>query len=131
MKTLQALKQWLCGASVWFTAVSLSMLLVGILFLPSMDYISTLSYFLFFPFGLCMSAAGMLRRVKPIPLALRNLFHYLITLASFILFVYLPSGANLSLPSVFFALLLFSMIYWIILGGLHMLFLHRRSKESK
>ncbi len=128
MKAIQALQKWLCGAAVWFTATSLSMLLVGIIFLPSMDYISSLSYLLFFPFALCMSAAGMLRGSKRLSLALRNLLHYAITLAAAVLFLFLPSGVSLTLPFAFFLLLLFSMIYWIILGVLHML--TRRSKEQ-
>ena len=126
MKTLQLVKKWLCDACVWFTVASLTMLLIGILFLPSMDYIASLSYLLFFPFGLCMSAAGLLREIKQLSSALRNLLHYLITLASLILFIVLPAGFAPTPSFAFFALLLFSMIYWIILGALHMLSLHRR-----
>ena len=131
MIILQALKKWLGGACVWFTAASLVMLLIGILFLPNMDYIATLSYLLFFPFGLCMSCAGMLLRAERIAPTWRILLHFVITLASFILFVFLPSGVTLTLPFIFFFLLLFSIIYWIIIGVLHILRTKKQSGGSK
>ncbi|MBE6589739.1 MAG: hypothetical protein E7643_06120 [Ruminococcaceae bacterium] len=129
MNALQFLKKWLCGACVWFTAVSLTMLLIGIIFLPGMDYIASLSYLLFFPFALCMSAAGMLTEAQKLAKGLRSLLHYLITLVSFVLFLYLPSGVTATLPFLLFFFLLLSMIYWIVFGVLHMLRIRRGSTK--
>ena len=130
MKSLQIIKEWLRGACVWFSATSLTMLLIGILFLPNMDYIASLSYLLFFPFGLCMSGAGQLMKLEKLSRALRRLLHFLIALLSFLLFVFLPANVSLTLPFIFFFLLLFSMIYWIAVGVLHILSTHQAAKGN-
>ncbi len=131
MKPLQILKKWLRDACVWFTVLSLSMLLIGILFLSDMDYISTLSYLLFLPFGLCMSAAGLLLSVQRLSTFLRWLFHYIITILSLVLFLVLPSGTTFSFPMAFFFFLLFSMIYWISVCVIHILRTNKKSGEQK
>ena len=131
MKPLELLKKWFCNTCVWFTCLSLVMLLIGILFLPNMDYISTLSYLLFFPFGLCMSAAGLLMDVKRISIFWRLLIHYTVTMLCLVLLLFLPSGVSLSFAMAFFFFLLFSIIYWVGACVIHILRTNRRNGEQK
>ena len=121
MNSLQSLKNWLLRASVWFTVVSLTVLLFGALFLPDQEQVSVYAFLFFFPFSLCMSAAGMLQKVRSIPTGWRLLLHYVITLASAILFLLLPAGSNASVPFWIFFVLLFTVLWWISRGVVHIL----------
>ena len=121
MKSNNVIKSWLHGACFWFTVISLIMLLFGMMFSKNADYVATLSFLLFFPCGLCLSAAGLLYRNERIGKGLRRLLHYAITLLSFVLFVWLPSGATATFPFILLLLLLLTAIYWLIVLVLHIL----------
>ena len=114
-------KTWLHRGTVWFTVLSISTLLFGLLFLPEQDHVTALSFLLLFPFSLAASAAGLLFRSKSLRAVWRYLLHYLILLASLLVFVLLPSGALSSSSFVIVLLLLFTVAWWISRGVLHIL----------
>jgi len=121
MNSNNTIKTWLRGACFWYTLTSLFMLIFGMMFSTNANNVSTVSFLLFFPCGLCLSAAGMLYRYEKIGKGVRRLLHYLITMISFIVFVWLPSGATATFPFILLLLLLITAIYWLILLALHIL----------
>ena len=121
MNTLSFLKNWLVRTAVWFTVISVATLLFGLMFLPEEDHVTTLSFLLFFPFSLCASAAGMLWRTKKLRTVLKYLAHYAIFLVATALFIFLPSGINLSVPFVIILVILFTVLWWISRGIVHIL----------
>ncbi len=121
MNALQSVKKWLSRATVWFTVLALVTLLFGLLFLPEQDHVNAISFLFLFPFSLCASAAGLLWKQKTLAAVWRFLLHYLILLASLFLFVILPAGVNLSVPFWIFMLLLFTVLWWISRGVVHIL----------
>jgi hypothetical protein len=121
MKSDNILKPLLRGSCVWFTAISLAMLIFGMLFSKNADYVATVSFLLFYPCAICLSAAGMICKNEKIGKGLRRLLHYLITILAFVLFIWLPSGATASFPFVLLLLCLITAVYWLIALVLHIL----------
>ena len=121
MKSDNILKSWLRGSCVWFTFISLAMLIFGMMFSKNANYVATLSFLLFYPCALCLSAAGLLYKNEKLGKGLRRLLHYLITLLAFILFIWLPSGASVTFPFVLLLFCLLTAIYWLIVLALHIL----------
>lgn len=118
MNTLKALKKWLVNGCVYFAIISLVMIFGKLLLDGSENAgrIHTLSFLLFFPFGLSMSAAGLLLSNKRLHSALRSLLHFLITVFSLFLFLWLPSNASAYASTGLIMLALFSVLYWIFFG---------------
>ena len=75
-----------------------------------------MSFLWMFPFGLAMSAAGMLLSNGHLARWVRFLLHHVITLLAIFLFLWLPSNASPTGAEVlvFFALL--CVLYWILFG---------------
>ncbi len=119
MKTRQILKAWLTRACVYFTVVSL--ILVALQLFSNSGkledvHISVLSFFLVFPFGLCLSGAGLLFDVTSLPGWAKRLLHYIITVLSLFVFLYLPANAAVSPTTGLIMLTVFTVFYWIFLG---------------
>ena len=121
MKSDNILKSLLRGSCVWFTAISLAMLIFGMLFSKNADYVATLSFLLFFPCGLSLSAAGLIYKNEKIGKGLRRLLHYLITILAFVLFIWLPSDASVTFPFVLLLFFLLTALYWLVYLVLHIL----------
>lgn len=117
---MKPLKTWLTNGCIWYTFLSLSMLLIGMLFSTNANTVSAVSFLLFFPCGLCMSAAGMLLRSNVLRKGIRHLLHYLITLVAFLLFVWIPSGTTATPAFLLFFWLLLSALYWLLFLALHL-----------
>ena len=118
---MKLLKTLLTRAAVWFTVISLITLIFGLLFLPDEDHVTALSFLMFFPFGVCAAAAGMIFGDSRIPTVWRYLSHYAIFLVSLILFVILPAGVSLSAPFWVVTAILFTVLWWISRGLVHIL----------
>lgn len=115
------LKQWFRGGCLWYTFISLFVLLCGMMFSSNANNVSAVSFLCFFPCGLCLSAAGLLLHSNLLNNVLRLLFHYLITLLSFVLFLWLPSGTEATPSFLFFFWLLFTAVYALLQVALHIL----------
>lgn len=115
MKASVILKKLFTGACVYYTVVSLAVLIASALLGGDLNgTFTSLNYLLFFPFGLALSGAGILYRNSGLPYWGRLLLHFLITLAAFFCFLWLPSGANSNASTVLTMLLLLSIAYWVI-----------------
>ena len=119
MNSKNTLRVWLRGGCFWFTLISLFMLIFGLMFSTNADNVATVSFLLFYPCGLCLSAAGMLYKYEKIGMGLRRLFHYLITMLAFVLFIWLPSGAQATFPFILLLFILITAIYWLIYLAVH------------
>ncbi|MBQ9774009.1 MAG: hypothetical protein IJW30_05035 [Clostridia bacterium] len=130
MDFLKLLKKWLRSACVWYAVVSLLMLCIGVAVGSGSSVLSTKSYLMMFPFGLCMSAAGMLYRSAKIDRWLRILAHYAISIVAFLLFLLLPNE-NPAVPFkasfVLIMIVLLSVVYWLLFLFVH-IFRKRLSK---
>ena len=118
MNSFKLFKKWLADACVYFTVTALLLILVNLLLNDSGDAgrIHGVSFLLFFPFGLCLSAAGLLFTSKALPLWAKYLLHFLITDLSLFLFLWLPSNSAAQASTGLIMLTLFSVLYWIFLG---------------
>ncbi len=120
MKTFSKIKQWLVSGCVWYAIISLIFLIIDIALsnTKATHVISSTSFLLIFPFGLSMSAAGMIYKCK-LPRWSRILSHYLISVVSFLLFMLLPAGSASSGVYVLLMLVLLTVIYWILFALVH------------
>ena len=120
MNTLTKIKQWFVGGCVWYAIISLIFLIVdfALSYTNATHVISSTSFLLIFPFGLCMSGAGMLYKSK-LPRWSRILLHYIISIVSFLLFMLLPAGSLSSAVYVLLMLALLTVIYWILFALVH------------
>lgn len=118
MKKWTLIKNWLGGGCVYFTLLSLLLILFRLLTngTDNAGVIYTTSFLLLFPAGLCISLGGMLMRVEKLPRWCRYLFHYLLTVLAVFLFLYLPSGVTVKPISMMLMLALLSVLYWVLFG---------------
>ena len=119
MKTFAKIKQWFTGGCVWYAIVSVIFLIIDLaLSKDATHVISSTSFLLIFPFGLAMSWAGMIYQGK-LPRWSRILFHYVISVVSFLLFMLLPAGSASTGVYVLLMLVLLTVIYWILFAIVH------------
>ena len=121
MKISNIFKTILTGACVYYAVASLILLLMKLILDGDLDgIISVGNFLLLFPFGLAVSGAQFIYRLSPLPRWARMLLHYFISLAAFLLFLWLPSRARVSPSSTPIALFLLSLLYWAVylLGSL-------------
>ncbi len=118
MNFFKLFKKWLADGCVYFTATSIIMILGNLLLngAENTGRIHSGSFLLFFPFGLCLSAAGLLFSSKKLPIWTKYLLHFSITDLSLFLFLWLPSNSAAQASTGLIMLTLFSALYWIFLG---------------
>lgn len=120
MKFFSILKQWLRGTCLWYTVISLCLLVAGAMAGTGQTALDTTSFLLLFPFGFAMSAAGFLYRSKSVARWIRMLSHYAITLVAFLAFVLLPHLNGTVTPvTVLILCVLLSALYWILFLIIH------------
>ncbi len=108
-------RKWIRGGCVWYAVVSLAILLVGVLTDTPFTGNGALSFLLIFPFGLSVSAAGLLYRHKPIARWIRILSHYSITVVAFLVFLLLPNmQGDVTGARVLIMLFAISVVYWFL-----------------
>jgi len=118
MTVWKNLKRWLGGGCIYFTLISLFIILLNLAMAgdDSLGRINTPAFLLFFPFGLALSAAEMLLRNKKIARWIAYLSHYVISVASVYIFLWLPSGTVASPSTPLLIMVLFSVLYWMVFG---------------
>lgn len=121
MKALLTLKKWLTGGCVWYAVISLGLLLAEKIVGSDNLAVNANSFLLLFPFGLSVSAGSLLLKNEKIARWIRWLSHYGITVASFILFVLLPTGVKLSPVTVLLLIVFLSALYWLLFFLVHIL----------
>ncbi len=116
MKISLVLKRLFTGASIYYSAFSLALLLINVILSGGTDgrVIGVLNVLLLFPFSLALSGAEFLRKNEKLPLAGRMLLHYFIFTAAFMLFLWLPSKTTKNLVNALLMLFLVTLIYWLV-----------------
>ncbi|MBQ9784361.1 MAG: hypothetical protein IJW29_02565 [Clostridia bacterium] len=113
---------WFRTGLLWYAVISLLWMVAGSLTGVGDKYLNVKAFLMLFPFGLCMSAAGMLFASAKIQRWLRILGHYVITIVAFILFVLLPNQ-NAAAPFkgsfILILIVLLTVIYWILFLFVH------------
>ncbi len=129
---LGVLNVLLRGTCVWYTAISVCVLMINLLFAGSEHgYVDPLSFLLFLPFSLALTAAGMIRRAATLSAALRIFLHPVLSLGGFYLCIFLLYQINRK-PSagvVLAGLVLIAVIYGIIMAILALLTRRKQQKQ--
>ena len=118
----QLLGLWLRGGLLWYAVISLLWLAAGSATGVGDKHLVARSFLMLFPFGLCMSTAGMLFSTQKIPRWLRVLGHYVITIVAFILFILLPNqndAAPFRGSFILILIVLLTAIYWLLFLLVH------------
>lgn len=114
MNSWKLIKNWLCGGCVYFTVITLILLLLNVS--PSTaPAISITRVLLIFPCGLLMSLGGMLQKTA-LPRWGRVLLLYIIDVLSVFLLLYLPVSASKEAATQLLMFVLLSVIFWIVFG---------------
>lgn len=124
MKPWKTLQKWLTDGCVYFTALSLLIILINLLATDDATSkgISAVSFLLFFPCGLCMSAGGMLLRLKTLPRWSRYLLHYIICVLAFFLMFYLPVSTHSNAMTKLVMFITLSVVYWVLFGAVMLVY---------
>ena len=98
---------WSCA---YFTVISLVLL---VLQAAQSDnrYIEPMRFILIYPFGAAMALGQLLLRAKSIKMAAKTMLHYVITVASFYIFLLSPAG---NMTSPVFLILVLSVVYFVV-----------------
>ncbi len=118
MKIMATLKKIWIGACLYYTVLSLLVLLIALAISGGFEQmvISSLSFLLLFPFSLSLAAAQVMRKGSSLAAWAKGLLGYLLVLAAFLLFVWLPSNPSTAPMSWILAIVFFTLIYWAIVG---------------
>lgn len=124
MKPWKTLQKWLTDGCVYFTALSLLIILINLLATDDATSkgISAVSFLLFFPCGLCMSAGGLLLRLKTLPRWSRYLLHYIICVLAFFLMFYLPVSTHSNAMTKLVMFITLSVVYWILFSAVMLIY---------
>ena len=116
MKTSTIFKQLFTGTCVYYSVFSLVLLVVSIIFKGGVENvgIGVLNVLLLFPFSFALSGAEFLRKSTKLSGAVRMLLHYLILVAAFLLFLWLPSNMTKNLGNGLLMICLVTAVYWLV-----------------
>lgn len=123
MKSFRTFLSWIRGGCVYFTLISLFMILLNFALSGGEALSRSINlgaFLLFFPCGLGISAGGLLLRAEKLPFFARGLLHYACTVLSVFLFVWLPTNPVARASTVLIMLVLFSILYWILFLIIHL-----------
>lgn len=117
---MNVLKRILTRGCIVYTCLSLLLLLINLIATAALEEslerapIPALTFFLLFPFGSSMAAAGELKAT--LTRGLGRLLHYLITVLALWLFLWLPSGVQARPATLLILFALVSALYWAAVG---------------
>ena len=116
---MKSLVKFFNGICYVYTATALVLLLLRLAVAGSFEntLIRPQAFLLILPFAVGMSALGLLYRFERVPFGLRLVMHYAASVACAFLFLYLPTGALSSASGGFLAVILMSLLYWMIMGA--------------
>ena len=117
---MKSLKKILTEAAVYYTCLSLLLLAVNLCATAAAGDalnrapIPALTFFLLFPFGICMSVGRLL--LQRYTNGLGRLLHYLITLLSLWIFLWIPSKPQGRASTTLLLLAFVTLLYWVVVG---------------
>ncbi len=97
-------------SSAYFTVISLVLLILQVIQADN-RYIEPSRFLLIYPFGVMMALGNLTLKCKGMKPALKTALHYLITVASFYVFLIMPAAGSMN---PFFLIVLLSVIYFAI-----------------
>ncbi len=129
MKALKSVKEWLRDGCVYFAILALVMTALQFLVngIEESANIRTLSFLLMLPCGMALAAGGKFLHSEKIAVPVRYLLHFVITVLSLFLFLFLPSTASIKGSTAIIMLAIISIFYWLVMG-IVILIRHRLKK---
>lgn len=107
----QLIKRIFSGTCLWFTLLAVGLMLIRLIADGNGDGIIEIPRFLLLlPCGLFLAAAGTVYRHTALAAWVRLLFHYLLSMLAFFLFLWLPAGGHTAVKNLL-AIVFFSLIY--------------------
>lgn len=107
----QLIKQIFSGTCLWFTLLAVGLMLIRLIADGNGDGIIEIPRFLLLlPCGSFLAAAGTVYRHTALAAWVRLLFHYLLSMLAFFLFLWLPAGGHTAVKNLL-AIVFFSLIY--------------------
>ncbi len=126
------LRSLLHGTCLWFTGISVFVLIFNLLFPSnSAGYVNALSFLLFLPFGFALTVAGTVRRAPTLPTSAKVILHPLCSLGGFYICFYLPYQLTKkpTAGQVLAILVLAAVVYGVIVGAISLW--GRRTRQKK
>ncbi len=99
-----------------FTVCTLLLCVFQMLFAEEETVIFPLSFFMLFPFALCLAGANLLLRSTASSSGMRFLGHFALTTAGLMLFVFLPAGIFSSGSSALVLICVYLLLYFLIMA---------------
>ncbi len=117
MNFWKSLKKWVVDGCVYYTVVSIVLILLGLLSAASESrWNIPANFWQIMPLSLAFAFAGNVLRSNKLARWKRYLLHYIIYLSAFVIFFFLPSNAKPQPISILLILVLLTALYWAIFG---------------
>ena len=116
MAAWKKIKKWLADGCVYYTVVSIVLILFALLGNPDTAWTVPTNFWQILPASLCFALAGNLLASNRIARWKRFLLHYFIYMAAIYVFFFLPSDAKPQPISILLMWVLLTVIYWAIFG---------------
>ena len=123
-KTLLYLFLW---SSAYFTVITLLLLFAQAL-QEDTRYVTPSRFLLIYPFGVMMALGNLILTAKKMKLSAKTALHYLVTVASFYLFLLLPASNS---GNPFTLILILTAIYFIIAAPIVIVRYLKNKKENE
>ena len=115
--TWDRIKKWLVEGCVYYTIVSIVLILLSLLSVSTENrWAIPTNFWQVLPASLAFAFAGEILSSKSLARWKRYLLHYIIYLSAILLFFFLPSDAKPQPISVLLMLVLLTLLYWVIFG---------------
>ena len=116
MKASVTLNRLFTTASVYFSITTLTLLIINVIMTGGAEgrIIGVWNILLLYPFALAWSGAELIRQNQRLSVGGRTILHYLIVVAAFLLFLWLPSNTTKSASGAFLMFFLVTVCYWVI-----------------
>jgi hypothetical protein len=117
MSTWKTIKKWLADGCVYYTLVSIVLILLGMISAASeARWTIPTNFWQILPASLSFALAGNLLSSNKLARWKRILLHYIIYMAAIFVFFFLPSDARPQPITILLMWVLLTVLYWVIFG---------------
>ena len=116
MAAWKTIKKWLAHGCIYYTVVSIVLILFALLGNPENAWTIPTNFWQILPASLAFALAGNLLASSKIARWKRVLLHYIIYMAAIYGFFFLPSDAKPQPISILLMWVLITVVYWAIFG---------------
>ncbi len=126
-------KRILKDACVWFTAISVLILSVQLIFGEESDYttVTPFRFILIYPYSLLISGANILMKYTKLNYFVRAVCHYFAVIWGFFFLMYLPASMNAGGSTLLVAISLLTLTYVILFTVVKLIKGALKSKANK